>query len=360
MASQPNCSRMIDFDALYLSDNVRTSACERIPDMVASLRQFGFKPNHPLVVSEKSDGRYLVLCGNRRTKGLTTLREQDESAFKAALPTGRIACIVHKGLTEEEEILLRIDHSVDEDRVPLDDWSEFCAIRQLVRAYPGESQEKIALKLGIFKTKGKDKGKRVPNRPYVQVRVNLVRLPEFVQDEYRKLCLDGKDATTIRWADVKDLYKAYNAEYKEYPDGDGPEFSALWDEKINPAPKSSESADSGEEAKALSPESAVQRSQAASSRTVKRILLAVTNQGGDMVALDAAVAAAEADSAVLADIRDYLGPNDYADLVNQSRDARIAREMTAAESEQMEQPEQTEQPEHPAGWETAETSVETE
>jgi hypothetical protein len=339
MATTPNCTRMIDFDTLYLSDNVRTENCERIPDMVASLRRNGFKSNHPLVVSAKDNGRHLVLCGNRRTKGLQTLREQSAEDFKAALPTGKVACVVHKGLTEDEEILLRIDHSKDEDRVPLDEWSEFLAIKQLVRAYPGESQTEIAEKLGIISSKGKNKGK--PNRSYVQVRVNLVRLPDFVQSEYRKLSVDGKDATPVRWADVGGLYKEYNLEYSAFPDGNGPKFQALWNDKLNPAPEPEVSADSAKAPKVLTPENAVKRSQAASSGLVKRIILAATDQGDvDMVALDAQVASAEADSAALADIREYLGADDYADLVLKAREAREAREMTAAEA-QLEEPAQT-------------------
>jgi hypothetical protein len=354
MAKKPSVTKLVDFDALYLQDNVRTSACEDIPQMVGSLRKNGFKPNHPLVVSSKPDNRFLVLCGNRRALGLTALRNADPAEFTAAVGSaGKVPCIIYTGLTEDEEILIRVDHSKDEDRVALDEWSEFRAIKQLVRAYPGESQSEIADKLGIISKKGKNKGK--PNRSYVQPRVSLARLPVFVQNEYEKLCTAGKDATPVRWNDVKALYTVFNAEYLAgHVDGDGPEFSAAWDKLINPEPEQPSDSDSSEQtAKALTPENAVQRSQSASSSTVKRILLAVTDQGGDMVALDAQVASFEADSQALSDIREFLGPNDYADLVSQARDARLAREMTAKDDEsvQPEQPEnadQTEDSDQPA------------
>jgi hypothetical protein len=330
--SSTKVTKLVDFSDLYLEGNVRTEACEAIPQMVQSLRRNGFKPNHPLVVSER-DGRFLVLCGNRRKKGLDWLAENDDSEYRRILGefNGKIPCIVHKGLTEEEEILLRVDHSTDEDRVGLDEWSQFLAIKQLVRAFTAESQERIAEKLGIFHNKGKNKGK--PNRSYVQTRVDLARLPVFVQEEIRKLMQEGKDATPVRISDIKKLKTVYNDEYADYPDGDGPEFKKAWEGIVNPEPKA-ESADGDKvEPADLSVKSAFERSQACSSRLLGRVLLAVTNQGkDDLVALDAQVLQAETDSQILADIAEYLGENDYAQLVDAARNARVEREAQDAEN----------------------------
>ncbi|KKL05749.1 hypothetical protein LCGC14_2602940, partial [marine sediment metagenome] len=161
-----NVARMIHVDHLYFEGNVRSPECEAIPAMVESYRRNGFKVNHPLVVSEKQSKEvgvitYLVLCGNRRGIGLQWLRDNDKAAYALALPTCKVPAIVHKGLTEEEETLLRIDHSIDEDRVQLDEWSVYLAVKQLAQVGI-DTQEQIAEKLGLFYTKGKKKGQ--PNR----------------------------------------------------------------------------------------------------------------------------------------------------------------------------------------------------
>ena len=328
MAKAPSVTKLIDIDALFLADNVRTEACERIPDMVASLKLNGFKVNHPIVVSAKPDGRFGVLCGNRRTKGVFHLRDNDPATFRAIFPNGKIPAVVYTGLSVEEEIILRIDHGPQEDRVPLDEWSEFLAIKQLLRAYPGESQAKIAEKLGIINRKGKNAGQ--PNRPYVQVRVNLARLPGFVQDEFQKLCVAGKDATPVRWSDVKDLYTAFNAEFATYPEGDGPQLRTAWEKIMHPAPKP-EATEDGKKPAALSPDGAKARAQAAASKLIKRVLLAVTNQGGDLVEVDAKILQAETDAEILGMVREYLGPYEFGSLVNRAREHRVAVETALAE-----------------------------
>ncbi|KKK96929.1 hypothetical protein LCGC14_2657830, partial [marine sediment metagenome] len=189
-----NVPRLIAVEDLVFADNVRSPECQAIPAMVESYRRNGFKANHPLVVSEKPEGKQLVLCGNRRGLGLQWLQANDKEAYRLALPSGKVPCLVHKSLTEEEETLLRIDHSADEDRVPLDVWSIYLAIKQLARVGI-DTQERIAEKLGIFYTKGKKKGQ--PNRSFVQVRLNLARLPQKVEDAMRQYELD-KDNTALR------------------------------------------------------------------------------------------------------------------------------------------------------------------
>jgi len=332
-----NVTKMIAVSYLFLADNVRTTACEKIPEMVASLRRNGFKPNHPVVLSQRdndADGkpRFLVLCGNRRTKALLWLQENDADEYNRIVPTGKIPAIIHKGLTEEEEILLRIDHSKDEDRVALDEWSIFLAIKQLVRAFTSESQEKIAEKLGIFYTKGKNAGK--PNRSYVQTRVDLARLPEYVQDEFQKLMVSGKDETPVRIADIKTLKTIYNEEFVAFPNADGPKFTAAWDAIVNPEPQDADEETAKDDPKSLKPQDAKNAAQNASSAFLKRVLLAATRQGGSLGELDAQASQFEIDAEILADIRAFLPDGEYGELVANARNARLAREAQEAETQE--------------------------
>jgi len=334
MAKQPSTSKLVDFVSLYREDNVRTTGCKKLPEMVASLKQFGFKANHPLVLSAKAadengNVRYLVLCGNRRTEGLEFLADKEPENFKLALTAsgGKVPAVIFSGLTPEEEILIRIDHGPQEDRVPLDEWSQFIAIKQLMRAYSGESQAKIAERLGILHVKGKTPGQ--PNRSFVQVRVDLARMPAFVQEEYRKLCVIGKDVTPVRWDDVKKLVAVFRAEYASYPEGDGPQFRTAWAKIMTPAPTNG---DPEKKPKSLSPDSATGKAQLCSSRYIKRVLLAATNQGDtDLATIDATLASVEADSEILGQIRTYLGADEYANLVNRAREHQLAIEKTQAE-----------------------------
>jgi hypothetical protein len=254
-------------------------------------------------------------------EALEWLSANEPAEFARLLPGGKVPCIVHVGLTEDEEILIRVDHGTDEDRVPLDEYSEFLAIKQLLKAWPGESQARIAEKLGIVSTKGKNKGQ--PNRSYVQDRVSLARLPLFVQDEYRKLWEVGKDSTPVRIAQIKTLYTAYNAEFATYPDGDGPEFSAKWSEVMNPV-DNTVSADDSATPKDLKASEAKTRAMGCNSKTLRRVLLALTNQGGDVVALDASIASLETDSQILSDIRLLVGADEFAKIVSEARDNRLA------------------------------------
>lgn len=308
-------TKNVAFDALYLQGNVRTDNCKQIVAMVESLRLNGFKENHPLVVSQKDDGSYLVLCGNRRTEGLGWLRDNDPAAFQRVLSNGKVPCIVHKGLTEEEEVLLRIDHSNAEDRVALDDWSLYTAVQQLVKV-GFDTQEKIAEKLGIYVKSGKNAGK--PNRSWVQPRVNLARLPAFVSEELQKRNFDRK-ATKLRWEHVPQLFKVWTDEFSNHPDAPGPEFCQLWDSIINPKPKA-DTSEHGE--KPLSVADAKRRAQSTSSSTLRNALLCVTGQGKgmDFVTLDNRMVQAETALVTLGRIEAFLGDEKYGQLVADAAD----------------------------------------
>lgn len=258
-------TEFVDFDSLYRKDNVRTSQSLNLPKMVQSLKTRGFKPNHPLVVSEKSDGTFLVLCGNRRTEALEMIRENDSEIFQSILPDGQVPCIVHRNLTEEQEILIRLDHSDDEDREPLDEWGEFLSVLQLMRAgYTG--QKDIAAVLGKFNKNGE------PNRSYFQQRVNLARLPKKVQEEMKKYCLDGPTATPLRWRHIPGLFSVYNEEYDAgYAINTGPQFNQLWDEIFNEE-------DSTKRPKALTRSAIIDKAKTTGSRMARKVLLYVAQQ----------------------------------------------------------------------------------
>lgn len=319
--SMSSLPKNVPFDSLYLEGNVRTEGCKRVSEMVESLRRNGFKTNHPLVVSFKDDGRHLVLCGNRRTEGLAWLQENDPAAFQRALPNDKLPCIVWKGLTEEEEVLLRIDHSSEEDRVALDEWSLYLAVQQLVKV-GYDTQEKIAEKLGIFIKSGKNAGK--PNRSWVQPRVNLARLPAFVAEELQKRNSDRK-STALRWEHVPTLFKVWSDEFEANPDSPGPKFMKLWEETLNP--KAKDTSEHGE--KPLSVADAKKRAMAASSSTLRNALLCVTGQGKgvDFVTLDTRMVEAETAVMTLKRIEAYLGDEKYQQLVGDANEcAAMQRE----------------------------------
>lgn len=311
----PNVANMVAIDNLIFADNVRTDACLQLPAMVASITRHGFKVNHPLVVSTKADGTFLVLCGNRRGLALVSIRDTDPDTFHRITQGGKVPAIVHSGLTVEEEVLLRIDHSKDEDRVPLDSWSEFMAIRQLAQVGI-DSQEKIAEKLGIFYAKGKNAGQ--PNRSYVQPRLNLARLPGFVQEQFEAYC-DDVDSSPVRWSMVAGLYKVFNGEYLEHPEGNGPLFTEAWAKAMTP-PDQKPKVDR----RAFSPADAHKRAQAANSPLLSQALLSVTGQSETpLTTIDSKIIAAVEAQNVLAMIRTYLGEVEYIALESAAREQAL-------------------------------------
>jgi len=309
-----NTTNYVTVDSLVFVDNVRDDYCLNLPGMVESIKRHGFKVNHPLVVSKKEDGTNLVLIGNRRGMSLHWLRDNDPAAYDKALgelPAGKIPAVVHEGLTASEEVLLRIDHSTDEDREPLNEWSVCRAVKQLVQI-GHDTQDQIATKLGLFHTKGKKVGQ--PNRSVVQPRVDLASLPQFVQDEMEKYCLDHS-STPLGWAKIPGLAKANRKEFKDYPNSDGPEFIAAWKAAMTPKEKADKSELVG---KALSPASALKRAQSCASNGVRDALLSATNQSALTIPeIDKAVALAEASHNTLLKIREHFGDEEYQGLLEE-------------------------------------------
>ncbi len=238
----------IPFDSLYREGNVRTSACLALPQMVRSLRSRNFDPAYPISVSLKDDGRHKVLRGNRRTEGLEIIEKDFSDDFFAILPEGMIPALVYENLTEREEAILRNDHSKVNGEVGLDDWSQFLAIRQLIRLGVN-TQAEIAAKAGEFKLG--DNGELVPNRSKIQQRCNLARLPQFIIDEFEKkfrvtdlefvAARGGMDAiaTPVGVGKIAGLWAAHQEDRKaghfNSVEG-GPKLQAKWAEVLKVAP----------------------------------------------------------------------------------------------------------------------------
>lgn len=307
-------TEFVDFDQLFRKDNVRTSQSLNLPKMIRSLKSRGFKPNHPLVVSEKSDG-FLVLCGNRRTEGLEVIRNEDPEEFDRIVPGGKVPCIIHRGLTEEQEILIRLDHSDDEDREPLDEWGEFLSVKQLLRA--GYSTQKdIAATLGKFNKAGD------PNRSYIQQRVNLARLPLFVQEEMKKYCLEGSESTLLRWSHVPGLYSLYNEECdKGHLLEPGPKFKERWAEIMDPE-------EQDKKPKALTRKSIIDKAKITGSRFARNLLLYVAQEPVieddqkvvlEWDTIERELNEAEAALDAMKRLKEYLGPDDFENVMLESK-----------------------------------------
>lgn len=326
-AGNDSAIEMIPFDKLYRRDNVRTAATLQLEAMIKSLTDKGFKKNHPIVVSQKPDGKFLVLCGNRRTEALEVIQGRDQALFERTLPGGLIPAVVHTNLDEGTEILIRIDHGADEDRVGLDDWGEFLAVKQLVKA-GYSSQNDVAAKLGKVDESGK------PKRSWVQQRVNLARLPRFVQDEMERYCTGGAEASHLRWSDIAKLFELFTKELKQgFTEGDGPELQELWTATLNPV----QDPDTGNAPKPLSGKKMEEMGTTMSSSLVKKVLLRAAGKPTDRTAegepyicdwaeLDDLGVRYETAHLQLTKIAEHMGQDDF----NATLDAITAAEKAAA------------------------------
>lgn len=206
----------VPLDDLVWFDNIRSLRDLQIPLMVRSYRQQqGYDVSEPITVNRRDDGSLVVLRGNRRTLGALWLRDHAPDEYARFFPDGTIPAIIYEGLNEKQEIAQRIDHGKGRGRVELGEWSQFLAVKQLMRA--GFTQTEAATHLDMLKTNGQ------PNRQWIQPRYNLARMPLKLQEEYRKFWEEGKDATPLRVQDIAELYKAFHAEQVKHPNG-GPQY----------------------------------------------------------------------------------------------------------------------------------------
>ncbi len=233
---------LVDFDTLYREGNVRTAACLALPQMVRSLRSRCYDPAYPVTLSRKEDGSHLVLRGNRRTEGIEIIARDFPDDFARILTNGQIPALVYERLSERQECLLRNDHSAHQGQVGLDMWSQFLQIMQLMKNGVN-SQSEVAAKVGEFK---EENGELVPNRPKVQQRCNLARLPQFIIDEFEILLRqkdpefikDRGDITTlVRMRFIAGLYAAHLVDQKKGIFDSikgGPALQAKWATVIKP------------------------------------------------------------------------------------------------------------------------------
>ena len=310
-ATQGGTVKQIDFDLIDANPerNVRTPATLQLEKMAASIRKNGYKKNHPIVVVQRGKGQgatYDVLCGFRRMGGLSLLTPEERAE---ALPKGKVPAVVHTGLTPQQEALILLDHSDDEDRVKLDEYGEFLAVKKLM-LHEFNTQAGIAEKLG--KTKLDKNDNVVPNRSWVQPRVNLAQLPGFVQEQFRILWTDGKDKTNVRIGDIAKLFKTYN---ECGMDETAEAFQTVWNEAMAPASESSK-------AKAISAKAMREKAGLCQSSAVKNVLLVAGGHNeGSLVDIDSAVAKAETAAQQLTRIADYLGAEAYAKLCKEANEA---------------------------------------
>lgn len=211
----------------------KDSVEKEIPVKVRSFLAQGYLADQPIMVEEREQpngaGKYCVLRGHCRTGAAHYLLANQPDDYARIFHDGKIPAVIVKGLTDAQRVLAAIDQSDDLNRRPLSKYEQFVAVRAMVKqGYV--SQEGIAAKLGIYSLE-KESGKQVPNRSWVQIRVNLARLPQFIQDEYEVLEKRGEKGTAFRVPMIAKLYKSYR---ENNMDEKSDNFLAVWRECITP------------------------------------------------------------------------------------------------------------------------------
>ncbi len=190
----------------------------------------GYLPQYPIVV-EAINGNNHVINGNSRAGACLQGKATEPEAFAKAVRNGLIPAIIFTGLTPADRARLAVDQGKDQDRMGLNEWEQYLALKKLAMA--GVTETQAAIDLQILVKSGKDKG--LPARSYVQVRYALAKLPAFVADDLHAHLTDTATGKTS-WSDIMPLRTAYKADNKiglPFPEG-GPGFKAVWDAIQNP------------------------------------------------------------------------------------------------------------------------------
>lgn len=219
-------------------NNPRTKENYDLPGMVGSYRTHGYWADRPIMLHRGPSGRFQVLRGHRRYYGALALKEADPVAYTVVFPTNTVPALVYEGLNSSERTILMMDHTVDGDRLALDEWSQVIAIAELIAAEHGTESE-IAAHLGMFLT-DPTTGARVPNRSLVQPRVQLVKMPLYIREAMEKRCRLNEG--NIRWSHIPKLHKVWKAEFPSYPLGDGPLLKAEFEKLTAPKDDTAKSA----------------------------------------------------------------------------------------------------------------------
>ncbi len=105
------------------------------------------------------------------------------------------------------------------------DWLVMLAIQQ-VGVYNYDTYDDVADVLGLEDSE--EDFEEEPRTRYVARLIKVGRLPPVVREEFRKLMFG--EATFVTWSMMYVLYHVYNGEYTQWPDGDGPLFTKLWND----------------------------------------------------------------------------------------------------------------------------------
>lgn len=236
-------------DLSLYSDNPRPSDEFDVSEMVTLFEKFGYRPEFPITVSTRKDGTNVVLRGNRRVSAAMTLRDNKPDVFARVFPKGEIPAVIHKGLSDSEEMLLAVDHSTELDRKGLSPWGIFRAIAGLMTRADIKGRYAIAEKLGLVKVQQVGgKWTRSVQGPYVQKRMDLARLPEFVQAAYKNSPMFGGTDARFPQVEIGKLRKIYDKERNiaaSLGKATGPEFDAAWNAICNPPTAETADTDAG-------------------------------------------------------------------------------------------------------------------
>ena len=313
-------------DLTLYAENPRPSDEFDVAEMLALYEKFGYRPEFPITVSVRKDGTTITIRGNRRVTAAMTLRDTQPETFARVFPKGEIPAIIHKGLTEAEEMLLAVDHSTELDRKALSAWGIFRAIAGLMGRGEVSGRYAIAEKLGLVKVQVVNGSTvRTVQGPFVQRRMELARLPEFVQVAYKQATMFGGKDTRYQQKSIPRLLKLYNKERDvaaKLGKATGPEFDAAWNAICNPA--SSEGADSADGEGSilkLSRKQFAEKAVGCKSLLVKQCMeVAAGVVDADLIGtLDSRGVALETCERDLAKIAEFLGETEYQALVGKSK-----------------------------------------
>jgi len=360
-----------ELDILTLSsgENVRSEKSLGLASMINSIKTRGWLADSLLTVSIRADGTLRVLRGNRRTLAAQELKRIDPDAFARAFPSGSLVrCHVFTGLTYDQEVLIRNDHSKDLDAKTLSDWELFLAVKQYVKV-GGHTESGIAIAMGRY---SKDKNdNQVPDRSFIQKRVQLATLPDFVQTEYQKLWEGTKSDTAVRVSDIPKFAAAIAADVKadrsgmgvspidgkplEYSAGGGPEFLKVWN--LIMVPTSTEAVEAEETKETAKP--VISHKELSSKigsfegRLIKTVLRAVCGETPvTLVECDTICLQLEMDQRDMNTIAKYLGADGMQNLLGSARNAFPQTETAPVASETPAAPVASETPAAPVASET--------
>lgn len=101
-------------------------------------------------------------------------------------------------------------------RLPLSEWEEYRAI-EILTHHGVSDRFRVAEHFGLSPS-------------WAQVRLTLAKLPKYIRDGFREWLTSPQSRVKLRWDAVPRLYKAFNSEIRQYPGGDGPMLTALYQE----------------------------------------------------------------------------------------------------------------------------------